>query len=80
MNNNTIRLIITVYLLVSISIIGYYYINPYTDNVFFLDSRNRYKIRKFEYFKYSILVSILIGILLVSIIGYLKSINKKPNG
>ena len=75
MNSRNKKLILGIYLSISLGIIGYFYINPtevwgHHDNN---GTYNYYDIPKYDYinFKYSILISTVMGILIYSILQFM---------
>ena len=66
------RLIFTTYLVISISVMGFFLINPKEIKNY---DHNFKKTIEYDYlsFKYSLLISILVGIILISYSGYIKN-------
>lgn len=71
MKNNIKRLIFTIYLVATVSICGYFYINPIVDVRIDLHLNTVYEY-DYSNFKYSVLVSIVVGIIMISYFDYLK--------
>jgi hypothetical protein len=71
MNNKIQKLILGIYLSVSIGICGYFYINPKRVKLFYdgrlVDIHNNY-----SHFKYSILISVVVGILIFTLTNFFK--------
>ncbi|MDI9312952.1 MAG: hypothetical protein QM535_22265 [Limnohabitans sp.] len=82
MNNKIITFIFRVYISISICVSGYFYINP--EKIFANDGghwkrtfgHNRLLEIDYTYFKYSVLISIVVGILFYSFLQLFKKTKK----
>jgi hypothetical protein len=80
-NNNNIKALFGIYLSISIAVSGYCYINPDIKHPFSREGIAYYEKFKIDYldysnFKYSVLISIIVGILLYSFSHLFKKTKK----
>lgn len=77
MNNKTLIFILGAYISICVSIIGYFYINPTQNKIFQgLENINFYTV-DYTNFKYSILISIVGLILLLSFLQLFRKVKAK---
>ena len=72
MNNKIQNLIMGIYLSIAISICGYFFLNPKRDKYFDDDGILVDIVHNYSHFKYSILISVVVGILIFTLTNFFK--------